>query len=1041
MSDRVPRVYTVPAGVAFLDALARALLDGSLPEMGGPRPSALDIAGMTLLMPTRRAVRGLQDAFLKASGGRAVLLPKVRPIAEGEEELSLLLGRDTLGDARDDDDLPPSVSEIERRLALTRLVLGWVEALGRSEMVGGVVPERGLGSPAMAVQLARDLGRLIDMIETEGADVSGLAGLVPESLAAHWDLSLKFLGIVTEHWPRHLAERGLMSAAARRNLVIRREAERLASHPPRGPVIVAGVTGSIPATAELMRVVSRLPRGAVVLPTLDLDLDAASWEAIRPADPEAPAHPEHPQFGLKKLLDGIGLDRSGVEMLGAAPQAAAARQRLIAEAMRPARTTARWQEFAASADREAMRRALAGLNVITAATAEEEAEIVSLILRRAAEEPGRTAALVSPDRLLARRVAARLEAWGIRVDDSAGRPLAKTAPGALLDLLLETWRTGFKPQVLMALLKHPLTRLGWTARDIRRAARNLELALFRGPYLGDGLPDLASAVSLGEQAAASGERGLRSARRLSGDDWRHVDELVKRLSGAFAPLTALGPRNPRKVALAELIAAHREVVLALARDEAGGTAAFLAGDAGEAVAKFFANVLVPDLPALEIRPGDYPDLYRGLVQGEAVRPRVPVHARLSIWGPFESRLQQADVVVLGGLNEGTWPEAADPGPWLNRTMRKALALPSPEERIGHSALDLISLAGAPRVTMTRAAKSGGTPTVASRWLLRLEALAGALGVAADLKPPADEPWVAWARARDAIPELRRMAAPAPRPALALRPRRLSVSDVERWIRNPYDIFARRILRLEPLPGLGVEPDASLRGQIVHESLSRFAHRHPRELPKDVAGEFMGIAGEVLGALATNPRVAAFWQRRLLRFAEWFAETEAERRAGTSLLLSEIAGQMSLSGRAGSFVLTARADRIEARREGLVITDYKTGSPPSAKAVSLGFAPQLLLEAAMAEAGGFAGVPTAAASILRYIRATGGSPPGKQTDIEKDVAGAVGRALAGLHRLIDRFDDPETPYAAVRRPGLDYTFDDYAHLARAAEWTAVRGDTD
>lgn len=1041
MSDRIPRVYTVPAGVAFLDALARALLDGSLPEAGGPRRSALDIAGMTLLMPTRRAVRGLQDAFLRASRGRAALLPKVRPIAEGEEELSLLLGRDGIGSAFEDGELPPGVSEIERRLALTQLVLGWTETLGRSDVVGGLLPERGLASPAMAVQLARDLGRLIDMIETEGADVSALAGLVPENFAVHWGLSLEFLRIVTEHWPRHLTERGLMSAAARRNLVIRREAERLAQHPPAGPVIVAGVTGSIPATAELMRVVSRLPKGAVVLPTLDLDLDQESWEAIRSADPAASAHPEHPQFGLKKLLDGLGLHRSGVRMLGTAPPAAAARQRLLAEAMRPARTTARWQAFAASADREALRRALAGLNIITAATAEEEAEIVSLILRRAVEEPGRTAALVSPDRLLARRVAVRLEAWGIRVDDSAGRPLAKTAPGALLDLLLEAWRTGFKPQPLMALLKHPLARLGWSARDIRRAARNLELAIFRGPYLGDGLSDLANAVPFGEKAAAAGERGLRSARRLSGEDWRHVDDLVRRLTAAFAPLTALGPRNPRKVALTALIAAHREVALALARDEAERHDTFLAGDAGEAVSKFIASVLTPDLPALAIRPGDYPDLYRGLVQGEAVRPRVPVHSRLSIWGPFESRLQQADVVVLGGLNEGTWPEAADPGPWLNRTMRKALGLPSPEERIGHAALDLLSLAGAPHVYMTRAAKSGGTPTVASRWLLRLEALAGALGVSADLNPPADEPWVAWARARDAIPELRRIEAPTPRPALALRPRRLSVSDVERWIKNPYGIFARRILRLEPLPELGAEPDASLRGQIVHEVLSRFARRHPRELPEDITREFSAIADEVLGTLASNPRVAAFWQRRLLRFAEWFAETEAERRAGTSLLVSEIAGQMSLAGRAGAFILTARADRIEAKPDGLVITDYKTGSPPSAKAVSLGLAPQLLLEAAIAEAGGFAGVPTAAASILRYIRATGGSPPGKQTDFGKDVAGAVARAVTGLHALIDRFDDPATPYAAVRRPGFDYTYDDYAHLARAAEWTAVRGETD
>lgn len=1037
-SSPPPRVYTVPAGVGFLDALASALIDGALAEPGARRPSALDIAGVTLLMPTRRAVRGLQDAFLRASGGRAALLPRVRPIAEGDEDLGLLLGPIGGGD----DDLPPEVPEIERRLALTQLVLGWAEALGRAEGGGDGLPERGLRSPAEAVRLARELGRLIDMIETEGVDVQGLAGLVPEQFAEHWGLSLDFLRIVTEHWPRHLSERGLMSAAARRNHVIRREAERLARHPPAGPVIVAGVTGSIPATAELMRVAAGLPKGAVVLPALDLDLDAASWEAIRPADPAAPAHPEHPQFGLKKLLDSLGVDRSSVRLLGSSPvPASATRQRLLGESMRPARTTALWRDFVASADRDAMREALKGLDVITAATAEEEAEVVALILRRAAEEPGRTAALVTPDRLLARRVAIRLEYWGIRVDDSAGRPLAKTAPGALLDLLLEVWRTGFRPQALMALLKHPLTRLGLTPRDVRRAARHLELAIFRGPYLGDGLADVARAVSRGEQAAAAGERGLRSARRLSAEDWRRIDDLVQRLMAAFAALTQLGPRNPRKVPLADLVAAHREVALALTRDENGSHANFLAGDAGDVVSKFFSSMLAPDLPTLVLRPGDYPDLFRGLVQGEVVRPRVPVHSRLSIWGPFEARLQQADVVVLGSLNEGTWPEAADPGPWLNRTMRKALGLPSPDERIGHAAHDVLSLAGAPRVIMTRAAKSGGAPSVASRWLLRLEALSGALGLAADLKPPAEEPWIGWARARDAVPELQRIAAPAPRPALALRPRRLSVSDVERWIKNPYDIFARHILRLEPLAELGAEPDAALRGQIVHETLSRFAQRYPRELPGDVTGTFAAIAGEVLGDLASNPRIAAFWQRRLLRFAAWFAETEADRRSGTSLLASEITGQMSLAGRAGPFILTARADRIEATPHGLVITDYKTGSPPAETDVLAGFAPQLPLEAAIAEEGGFAGVPTAPAMVLRYIRATGGLPPGKQTDMSKKLPDAVARALAGLRALVNRFDDPATPYTAVRRPGLDYRHDDYAHLARAAEWTAVRGDTD
>ena len=410
----------------------------------------------------------MQEAFLVASGGRAMLLPRIRPISEDEEELTLLSGLAADVAIRPEElELPPAVSEIERRIALTMLVSKWSQSKRRAQAhsAGDMATVAGAAgdTPAKAANLAADLCRLMDMVETEDKDFAGLAELVPEEFSEHWQQTIEFLKIITEAWPAHLAERG--SAVAGRDAATApssRKPKRLAAAPPAGPVIVAGVTGSIPATVALMRAVARLPKGAIVLPGLDPYLDEESWQTIVPADASEPGHPEHPQFGLKKLLDRLELKREDVRALGDAKASVAGQGRaeLMAEAMRPSGTTAKWYGYTKRANRANLRSALDGVSLIEAPSAQDEAEVVSLILREAAETPGRTAALISPDRLLARRVAIRLEAWGIRVDDSAGRPFAKTVPGTFLDLTIAAIAQGFAPADVMALLKHPLTRLG-----------------------------------------------------------------------------------------------------------------------------------------------------------------------------------------------------------------------------------------------------------------------------------------------------------------------------------------------------------------------------------------------------------------------------------------------------------------------------------------------------------------------------------------------------------------------------------------------------
>ena len=892
----------------------------------------------------------------------------------------------------------------------------------------------GTANPAHALQLARELARLMDMVETEQQDLSRLPGIVPDEFADHWKRTLEFLQIVTQFWPAILAERGLASPADARNQRILAEARRLAAHPPAGPMIVAGVTGSVPATLELMRAVAALPQGAIVLPALDTSLDDDSWA-------EVAKHTEHPQFGLAKLLAALGTARAEVETLGGFETTShlAQRNALVSEALRPASTTGRWHHFVARADRSVIAAALDGVALIEAPGADDEAEAIALILREVADTPARTAALVSPDRRLARRVAVRLQAWGIRVDDSAGRPLAKTPPGAFLDLVAQAVSAEFAPAPLMALLKHPLTRLGLDPFAVRRAARALEIAAFRNVYLGRGLASVRAALHRAIASRVAKDMVGQAVRRLWDEDLAAAEDLVDRLETAFAPLARLyearGKALFTELAAAHLAAAEAIAELPLNPDGTEPPSELWKGDAGELASGVLRALIDDSLPQLLVAPEEYGDVYRTLISGESLRPRVPLHPRLFIWGPLEARLQQTDVVILGSLNDGTWPEAADPGPWLNRPMRQSLGLPSPEERIGHAAHDFASQLGAERVYLTRALKVDGVPTVASRWLMRLQALLASLGLESELKP--SEPWLAWARHRDAAVKTLPLKPPAPRPPVALRPRRMSVSGVETWITNPYAIFARHVLGLEPMPPLGQAPDASVRGSIVHAALARFAASYPDTLPGDPGAELERFAKEILLAYTGHPRVAAFWLPRFQRFARWFGENESQLRGDASRVVAELSGKLAISAPGGPFILTARADRIDVTPGGFVITDYKTGTLPPDGKVNSGHAPQLPLEAAITIAGGFPGLGEQPVTAIRYISATGGEPAGKTRTVKCDnIAALAGTTRAGLERLVALYDRPETPYAAVRRAGFSYDYDDYAHLARVAEWSAA-----
>ena len=805
------------------------------------------------------------------------------------------------------------------------------------------------------------------------------------------------------------------------------EAVRLLAAPPVGPVIAAGSTGTVPATARLLKVIASLPNGAVVLPGLDFSLDPESWSSLS-------KHQEHPQTGMAELLTKLGATRDDVAyVVGSEPsERERARLGFVSEILRPAGETDRWQAFLQDgAEPRRLASGLAGLQTLETPTAHDEAEAIALVMRETIETPGKTAALITPDRTLARRVAARLKAYDLVVDDSAGVPVARTVPGGFLDLVIGAASSGFAPPELMALLKHPLALLGREPAKIREDARILERIAFRDIYVGQGLEGAAEAVT----AARNKEDRRRSA--PSRDDERIALRLVADLQAAFAPLSALfADKHPQSAA--RLAEAHGATAEALAKDRAGSSSHLWQGIAGEAMSMLLAE-LIAEGGSVLLAPADYGPFYRSLLAGRVARPRRPAHPRLFIWGPLEARLQQPDVVILGSLNEGVWPRPQEASPWLSRPMAAKLGLPAPERRIGLSAHDFAQALAAPSVCLSRAIKVDCVPTVPSRWLQRLKALVEAAKLKGSIAP--EQPWASWARERDSAPAFKPVDPPRPCPPVEARPRRLSVTRVEHMLANPYAIFARYILALEALNPLGKLPDNAMRGQIVHHALQQFAERHPHDLPDKIAEELIASADKYLDALGGSPRVEAFWRPGFARFAKWFAETEPARRTGVDRTVSEVDGALGLDVERG-FRLTVRADRIDLCEDGsAVLYDYKTGRIPTVKQVEKLYAPQLPLEAAIVAAGGFADVGARAVSSMHYIRASGRGDGGEEQPAAKLApAGLAAKALADLTRLIEHFDRADTAYEAQRRPGTAfsriYDYDDYAHLARLAEWETL-----
>lgn len=940
-----------------------ALVDGLRARLHGQRPEAL--AQVCLIVNTRRMARRIRDLF---DSGPPCLLPRISLVTEFGAHGSTL---------------PATVSPLRRRLELARLVGKLLDA------------QPDLAARSNLFDLSDSLATLIDEMQGEGVETETIRSLDVSDLSGHWARAQRFFAIAEQYLSR--TGKGL-DPLARQRAVVEGLIRQWQSQPPANPVIVAGSTGSRGTTLMLMEAVARLPEGAVVLPGFDFDMPDRVWKDLDQA-----LHSEdHPQFRFRRLLDRLQIEPGAVSRWSDEAPPSPSRNRLISLALRPAPVTDAWRREGPSlSDLDGATR---NVTLVEAPSPRAEALAIALRLRQAAET-GQTAALITPDRMLTRQVSAALDLWRILPDDSAGIPLQLSPPGRFLRHVAELFSARLDIPAALVLLKHPLCHGGSDRGEHLLRTRELELELRRnGPPYPDA-ESLRRYAQIAELPKSYSEWlvrccGQQVAGTLSLREW------VDRLTNLAETLSA-GSRKDAEPTLWDKNAGQkaRDVLSRLEREAEHGD----------------------DMNARE-----FADMLTALLEREEVRDRDAPHPRIMIWGTLEARVMGADLLVLGGLNEGSWPDNPAPDPWLNRRMRDRAGLLLPERRIGLSAHDFQQAAGAREVWLSRARRSEDAETVPARWLNRLTNLLNGLPeqdgpVALAGMRARGEIWLAWAGELECAPSLPAASRPSPRPPIAARPQRLSVTEIGRLIRDPYAVYAKHVLRLRPLDPLVREPDALLRGIVTHDILENFI-RDTLDDPSELTADgFLANVKTRLGALVPWPTARKLWQARLERVADEFIAAERARRIDGAPIAFEAGMEHRLEPL--GVTLTGRADRIDRTKNGaLRIYDYKTGAPPS-ESQQEAFDKQLLIEASAAERGGFGKLGPAPVAAALFI-GLGNSYKEVPAPLDKESPEKV---WSDLLTLISAYLLPDQGFTSRRMLHRDRDVGDYDQLARFGEW--------
>jgi ATP-dependent helicase/nuclease subunit B len=959
-------VFSLPPGADFPAELVRGLLE----RMASEPPEAL--ARVTLYLNTSRMRRRVEALFAAAG---AHLLPKLRLITDLPQDPQLAS--------------PKPIPPLRRRLQLASLISKLLDT------------QPDLAPRSALYDLADSLALLMDEMQGEGVAPETISALDVSNHSKHWERTQAFLHIVSPLFSDTLDKEALQRRA------VLSLAERWAVTPPTGPIIVAGSTGSRGTTALFMQAVAKLPQGAVIWPGFDDTTPQSVWASMN----DALSAEDHPQYRFRHLMDLLMIEPGDVWPWRSVSPPDPARNRLVSLSLRPAPVTDQW--LVEGPDLPDLRPATAELTLLQAPTPRVEALAIALILRNAAET-GIKAALISPDRNLTRQVTAALDRWAILPDDSAGRPLALSAPGRFLRHIAALFGERLTADKLLTVLKHPLTASGASRGDHLRHTRDLELKLRRkGPVFPQSDDLLA-------WAAAQKDAGVLPWAR-------------------FIAQSLTGLETISEAPLSDHVTRHRLLAEAVARGlDPQGSGSLWEKEAGDAALKLLENLEAESPHGGSFTAAAYRDLFEALIHQGEVRESVQAHPNIMIWGTLEARVQGAELVILGGLNDGIWPSLPAADPWLNRKMRKDAALLLPERQIGLSAHDFQQAIAAPRVVLTRALRNAEAETVPSRWLNRLtnlmnglpenngpqalEAMRARGNVWLDLAVALEEP----SEEMRADPRLQPAKRPAPRPPVSARPEKLSLTRIETLIRDPFAIYARYVLGLLPLDPLHQSPNARDRGIVVHEVLERFVKMRPlEESYLEARARLLTIAREVLLEETPFPSARTLWLAKLDRAADHFL-TQDSKHGGTALAV-ETQGALRLG--ALPFTLFGTPDRIDRLPDGrLHLIDYKTGAPPSEDKQAQ-FAKQLLLAAVMAEKGGFSELGPSSVAQISYVGLGGGE---KAVDTEITAA-IIDEHWEKLLALISRYLQRTTGYTA-RRALFESRFSgDFDHLSRFGEW--------
>lgn len=965
-----PRIFGVPPGVDFPTALVEgleSLLAGAPPE---------DWARITLILNTRRMARRVRDIF---DQGPPRLLPRVLLLGEVEHLLRSAPP-------------PPPASSLRRRLSLTKLIQQLL------------TQRKDFGAQGSAFDLADSLAALMDEMQGEGVAPETVARLDVSDFSEHFAQTQAFLEIAQTY----LKETGTApDAEARQRDVVLRLTNEWQTQPPEHPIILAGSTASRGTTTLLAEAIARLPEGYVVLPGLDFNMPTPVWDSLsRQTDKYLPAQ-DHPQFRLQNICARLGLEKADVQRWSDSPPHDEARNKLISLAMRPAPVTDAWR--LEGPDLGDLREATKELTLVAAESPRSEAMAIALRLRMAAET-GQKAALITPDRMLTRQVAASLDAWNILPDDSAGTPLHLTPIGRFLRHVADLFLRPLTSEALLTLLKHPLTHANETRNQHLLNTRRLERFMRN-----EGMP-----FPTADTLAKAGK--VLTA--------RHGEDLAPWLEWIAYAFCAKD--QSAACSIQEWLEVHETIAANIARNPDrlwNGSD----GQSAQSVLQHLKNE-ADKSDALNAR--DYTSLIGRLLSQEEVRDAEAPFPGIMIWGTMEARVQGADLVILGSLNDGTWPEQPAPDPWLNRAMRHAAGLMLPDRRIGLSAHDFQQAVAGKEVWLTRAVRNSDAETVPSRWLNRVLNLMFGLPdtqgpqAVTDMQARGDV-WLAKVRMYEEPIRAEKAQRPAPQPPVSARPRTLSVSDIRTLVRDPFAIYAKHCLGLKPLGPLVPQADALLRGIAVHQVLEDFVKASLNDNRLLTSQAFLEIGKSVLQDAVPWPAAQALWLARLDRVSDWFVQGETDRQTHATPLLFEDRATAKLPLEDLGMTIKARADRIDENAAGEVtIYDYKTGKPPS-KDQQKHFDRQLLIEAAMAEQGAFKALGHRRVLAARYI-GMGTTPSVVDAPILEE---APDKVLAELRKLLRAYLDAEQGYTSRRAYLSERDVGDYDLLARFGEWEA------